>query len=461
MSDIWSEDRLEEECGVFGCYSPENSEVGDYTYLGLLSLQHRGQESAGISVSDENNKIRTEKGMGLIAQVFTSEALAKLTGRISLGHVRYSTAGSKSIENAQPFEGHCKLGNLSMAHNGTLVNAEIIRSLLEDGGVVFRSTSDSEVILNLIARGADKGSVQAVVDAMHAVKGSYALVLTLEGKLIGARDPYGLRPLCIGKKGDNLYLSSESCAFAAVGAEFVRDVQPGEIVVIDENGLTSHISSKKNTQSTCVFEYIYFARPDSVVDGLSVYDSRLRFGAELFKEGQVEADLVVGVPDSGIPAALGYSRASGIPFSLGFIKNHYVGRTFIHPSQELRERAVSVKLAAVKEEVAGKRVILIDDSIVRGTTSRRLVSKMRDAGAKEVHFGVVSPPIIEPCYFGIDTPVSEELIANKMQVEDIRKEIGADSLQYLSLNGLLKALGREQGFCLGCLTGEYPISPHQ
>jgi len=461
MSDIWSEDHLEEECGVFGCFSTEDTEVGDYTYLGLLALQHRGQESAGISVSDADHKIRTEKGMGLIAQVFTREGLAKLTGRTSVGHVRYSTAGSSNIENAQPFEGHCKLGHLSMAHNGTLVNAPIIRSLMEDSGVVFQSTSDSEVILNLIARSASKGAVQSVIDAMSAVKGSYALIITLEGKLIGARDPYGIRPLCIGKKGEAWYLSSESCALDAVGAEFVRDVAPGEIVVIDEKGIHSQLPQKRNTKSTCVFEYIYFARPDSVVDEISVYEARIRFGAELYKEGQIDADLVIGVPDSGIPAALGYARASGIPFSLGFIKNHYVGRTFIHPSQEMRERAVSVKLAAVKEEVEGKRVILIDDSIVRGTTSRRLVSKMRQAGAKEVHFGVVSPPIIEPCYFGIDTPVSEELIANNMDNEAIRKEIGADSLQYLTLDGLLNALKKDTGFCLGCLTGEYPISPHQ
>lgn len=458
---IWDQDKLEEECGVFGCYAPEMDDVGDYTYLGLLALQHRGQESAGISVADQDYRIRTEKGMGLIAQVFSREALAELQGRIAVGHVRYSTAGSVNLQNAQPFEGHCKLGHLSMAHNGTLVNAEIIRSLMEDGGVVFHSDSDSEVILNLIARGAQKGTTQAVVDAMRAIKGSYALVLTLEGKLIGARDPYGIRPLCIGRKGDSWFLSSESCALSAVGAEFVRDVAPGEIVIIDENGLHSQEPNKKNSQSTCVFEYIYFARPDSTVDNLSVYDARLRFGAELFKEGAVEADLVIGVPDSGIPAALGYSRASEIPFSLGFIKNHYVGRTFIHPSQEMRERAVSVKLSALGPEVKGKRVILIDDSIVRGTTSRRLVSKIREAGATEVHFGVVSPPIIEPCYFGIDTPVSEELIANKLSVEDIRKEIGADSLQYLSLEGLLRALGKEKGFCLGCLTGEYPISPHQ
>jgi amidophosphoribosyltransferase len=317
MSSFWSEDHLQEECGVFGCFSPKDDDVGDYCYLGLLSLQHRGQESAGISVAQEDCQVITTKGMGLIAQVFTREALVEMTGRIAVGHVRYSTTGTSNIENAQPFEGHCKLGHLSMAHNGTLVNSEILRSLMEDGGTVFQSTSDSEVILNLIARGSSKGSVKSVVDAMSAIKGSYALVLTLEGKLMGARDPYGLRPLCIGRKEDTWFLSSESCALNAVGAEFVRDVAPGEIVVLDQEGVQSFELNKKNVQATCVFEYIYFARPDSIIDGMSVYESRLRFGEELYKEGAVEADLVIGVPDSGIPAALGYSRASGIPFGSG------------------------------------------------------------------------------------------------------------------------------------------------
>lgn len=463
MIDAWGEDKLEEECGVFGVFTTkENQPVADYTYLGLLALQHRGQESAGIAVSDFEGNLNVAKGMGLIAQVFTKEQIDEMAGQISIGHVRYSTAGDKSLANAQPLEAHCKVGSLAIAHNGTLVNSEIIRSLLEDGGAMFRTSSDSEVILNMVARSASKGSETAVIEAMKAVKGSYALIINVDGKLIGARDPYGIRPLCLGQLDDETYiLSSESCAISAMGGKFIRDVEPGEIIIIDKEGIRSVELNKKNAQSTCVFEYIYFARPDSNIDGLNVFETRLKFGEALYKQAKVDADIVVGVPDSGIPAALGYSRASGIPYSLGFIKNHYVGRTFIHPSQAMRERAVSVKLSALENEVKGKRVILIDDSIVRGTTSRRLVTKMRKAGATEVHFGVVSPPIKEPCYFGIDTPVSEELIANKLNIDAICSEIGADSLAYLSLEGLLNGLGREEGFCLGCLTGQYPISPHQ
>jgi len=450
-------DKMEEECGVFGVFSPEDEQIGSLTYLGLLALQHRGQESAGISVI-EGDTITGHKDMGLASWVFKNVDPGELKGSVSIGHVRYSTAGDSCVENAQPLEGHCKLGSLVIAHNGNLINADIIRSLLEDGGVLFQTSSDSEVLMSMIARGASKGYEKAVVDAISAVKGSYALIISIDNKLIGVRDPYGIRPLCIGKMGDSWFLSSESCALDAVDAEFVRDVEPGEIVIIDENGLNSISHDKSNNLTTCVFEYIYFARPDSVIDGIDVYDVRSKCGEALYEEYPVDADVVVGVPDSGIPAALGYAHASGIPYVQGFIKNRYVGRTFISPTQEIREKAVSLKLNAVRSLVKDKKVLLVDDSIVRGTTSRRMVRKLRQAGAREVHIGIVSPPVSDPCYFGIDTPNREDLIANKMSNNEICDSIGADSLKYLSLDGLLSALGRKDGFCLGCLNGIYPIS---
>lgn len=450
-------DKMEEECGVFGVYSPNNDEIGNLTYLGLLALQHRGQESAGITVIQEG-KTNSHKDMGLVSWVFKKVDPSEFSGSIAVGHVRYSTSGDSCVENAQPLEGHCKLGSLVIAHNGNLINADIIRSLLEDGGVLFQTNSDSEVLMSMIARGASKGYEKAVVDAISAVKGSFALIISIDNKLIGVRDPYGIRPLCIGKEGDSWFLSSESCALDAVDAQFVRDVEPGEIVVIDESGLTSLKHDKNSNLTTCVFEYIYFARPDSIIDNIDVYEVRSKCGEALFKEYPVDADVVIGVPDSGIPAALGYSQASGIPYAQGFIKNRYVGRTFISPTQEIREKAVSLKLNAVRSLVKGKKVLLIDDSIVRGTTSRRMVRKLREAGAEEVHIGIVSPPVSDPCFFGIDTPNREDLIANNMDNNEICNSIGADSLQYLSLDGLLKALGREDGFCLGCLNGIYPIS---
>jgi len=456
-----ADDKLHEECGVFGLWAPPDADdAADEVYRGLLALQHRGQESAGITVG-EGGELRTEKGMGLISQVFSAFDLEEMSGHLGIGHVRYSTAGSSNIANAQPLEGHGKLGDIAVAHNGTLVNADVLRSLLEDGGVLFRTEADSEVLLAMIARKAAKGLENAITEAMSAVKGSYALVMLVGDKLIGARDPHGIRPMVLGKRDNRWYLASESCALESVGAETVRDVAPGEVILIDENGPRSIEQDLANDRATCVFEYIYFARPDSRIDGISVMECRLAMGRELAREWNVKADLVCGIPDSGVPAALGFARESGIPYGIGFIKNHYVGRTFIHPDQAMRERAVSVKLTVLKEEVKGKRVILIDDSIVRGTTSRRLVTLMREAGAKEVLFGVVSPPITYPCYFGIDTPVAEDLIAHAKDVDAIRKVLGADYLAYLSLDGLKKALERKKGFCLGCLTGTYPIPPHK
>lgn len=456
MLDL-SLDKFKEECGVFGIYSQKLMNVTEITYLGLYALQHRGQESAGIAISDGKDVV-CHKGMGLVCDVFNREEIEKSNGFSAIGHVRYSTTGSSNLENAQPILSRCKLGSIAIAHNGNLVNADVIRELLEDGGVIFQTSNDSEVVLNLIARGAKKGIERAVVDAIQAVKGSYAMVILTEGKLIGVRDPHGIRPLCIGKIDDNYILCSESCAIDALGGEFIRDVKPGEIVIIDNDGLKSINFAEKTKCETCSFEYIYFARPDSTIDGINVYSSRVRAGIELYKECPVEADVVIGVPDSGIPAAIGFSTVSNIPYGVGLIKNKYVGRTFIEPSQELREKAVSVKLNALKVNIEGKRVVLIDDSIVRGTTSVKLVEMLRRAGAKEVHLRIASPPVKFPCYFGIDTPYRNELIASNVDTEGIRQEIGADSLAYLSINGLLSSLKAGEGFCLGCFNGIYPIS---
>ena len=454
---INDEDKFKEECGVFGIFSPDkNLDVASLTYYGLYALQHRGEESAGIVYSDGETLI-CEKDMGLVCDVFDEKKLAAMKGHAAIGHVRYSTAGSSEVKNAQPLLSKFKLGDIAIAHNGNLVNAEVIRELLEDCGYMFQTTIDSEVILNLIARGAKKGMENALMDTMQAIKGSYGIVMLTKDKLIGARDQNGIRPLCIGTIGTSYVIASESCALDAVGADFLRDVKPGEIVIIDENGLKSTNFAEKIQSATCVFEYIYFARPDSTMDGINVYTSRVQAGKQLFEECPVEADMVIGVPDSGIAAAIGYSEISGIPFGIGLIKNRYVGRTFISPTQELREKAVSVKLNALKVNVEGKRVILIDDSIVRGTTSKRLVDILKKAGAKEVHFRVCSPVVQYPCYFGIDTPYRKELIGSNNDIEKIREEIGADSLGYLSMEGLLKSLGRD-GFCLGCFNGVYPVS---
>ncbi|MGL4107376.1 amidophosphoribosyltransferase [Clostridium sp. LP20] len=450
-------DKFKDECGVFGVYSNSPLDVAGMTYYGLYALQHRGQESAGIAVSD-GEKVDMHKELGLLTEAFTQEDLKKLKGHIGIGHVRYSTTGANKVENSQPLLAVSKLGPVAMAHNGNLVNADVIRELLEDGGHVFHTTIDSEVIATLIARGAKRGIERAVVDAIQAVKGSFAMVILTKDKLIGARDPHGIRPLCIGKVDDAYILSSESCGLDAVGAEFVRDVEPGEVVVIDENGIRSIRYSENAGCQTCAFEYIYFARPDSIIDGLDVQVTRVRAGEELFKEHKIEADLVAAVPDSGIPAAIGYARASGIPFDTAFVKNRYVGRTFISPSQEIREKAVAVKLNPLKVNVNGKRVILIDDSIVRGTTSRHLVESLRRAGAKEVHFLVASPVVKYPCYFGIDTPYRSELIGANYSVNEIADMIGADSLGYLSMDGMYKTFAGKNGFCVGCFNGIYPVS---
>ena len=451
-------DKFKDECGVFGVYSSIPMDAAGLTYYGLYALQHRGQESAGIAASD-GNEIKFHKGLGLITDAFkNTEDLHKLVGNIAIGHVRYSTTGANTVENSQPLVSNSKIGTIAMAHNGNLVNADVIRELLEDGGHIFHTSIDTEVIATLLARGAAKGIEKAIVDAMQAVKGSFALVIMTKDKLIGVRDPHGIRPLCIGKLDDAYILSSESCALDAVGANFVRDVKPGEIVVIDKDGIKSIIYAEDSGCQTCAFEYIYFARPDSQIDGLDVYTTRVKAGEQLFREHKIDADLIVPVPDSGIPAAIGYSKASGIPFGTGFIKNRYVGRTFISPSQEVREKAVAVKLNPLRVNVEGKRVIMIDDSIVRGTTSKHLVEAMKRAGAKEVHLLIASPVVKFPCYFGIDTGYRSELIGANHSVNEICDILGCDSLGYLSMEGMYKCFTGKKGFCVGCFNGVYPVA---
>lgn len=453
---LMAKDKMEEECGVFGIYSKEVNEVAQITYYGLYALQHRGQESAGISVSNFG-EIVTYKGMGLTADVFTPETLNNLVGNAAIGHVRYSTTGASKLENAQPLESRYKLGQIAVAHNGNLTNAKIIRELLEDAGSTFNTSIDSEVIIKMIARKANGNVEDAIRSTVGAIKGAYALVILAGNKLVGVRDPYGIRPLCLGinENGDYI-LASESCAIDAVGGTLIRDVLPGEMVIIDENGVKSVKYSENNKKAPCSFEHIYFARPDSVIDGLNVYESRVEAGRLLAKQMKVEADVVIGVPDSGIPAAIGFAEASGIHYAIGLVKNKYIGRTFIKPTQALREQAVMVKLNPLKVNLEGKRVVIIDDSLVRGTTSKILIEIIRRAGAKEVHFRSASPAVKHSCYFGIDTAHREELIAARLSVEEIRKEINADTLDYLSMENMLKSL-KGCDYCVGCFNGEYPV----
>ena len=450
----FGEDKLKDECGVFGIYAPDQ-EVARLTYYGLYALQHRGQESAGIAVSD-GRSITVHKGMGLVSEVFSDSIVNGLKGKMAIGHVRYSTTGSSLLANAQPLVVHYQKGMMALAHNGNLTNALELREELGKNGAVFQTTIDSEVIINLITRYRRDSLEDALVKTMMDLRGAYALVILAEDKLFGLRDPHGVRPLCIGRLGDRYCLASESCALDTIGAEFVRDVEPGEIVVIDEEGLHARQGLTRTDRSSCAFEYIYFARPDSTIDQLNVAESRRQMGIELARECPIEADLVIAVPDSGTASALGYATALGIPFGEGLIKNRYVGRTFIQPTQAMREVGVRLKLNANASVLKDKRVVMIDDSIVRGTTSSKLVDMVKKAGAKEVHFLISSPPVAYPCYYGIDTAEREKLIANQLDVEGIRKYIGADSLHYISEEGLLRALGMNT-VCLACFNGTYPI----
>jgi amidophosphoribosyltransferase len=463
-SHYYDEDEMHEECGVFGIYDFDGNDVANTIYYGLFALQHRGQESCGIAVSDTagpKGKVSSLKGMGLVNEVYTTDSLSKLKGNIGVGHVRYSTAGASTIENAQPLVLNYVKGTLGLAHNGNLVNAPELRRELELTGAIFQTTIDSEVIAYHIARERVKcGSVEeAVTRALKKVRGSYSLVIMSPRKLIGARDPFGFRPLCIGKRDNAYILASESCALDTIGAEFVRDVEPGEVVTISpEYGIQSYKNMCQEQHARCIFEYIYFARLDSVIDGMSVYDSRITAGRCLAKDSPVDADVVVGVPESGNAAAMGYSLESGIPYGTAFVKNGYVGRTFIKPQQSQRESSVRVKLNVLKEAVNGKRVIMIDDSIVRGTTSDRIVGMLREAGATEVHVRISSPPFLYPCYFGTDIPEREQLIAYNRSINEICEVIGADSLGYLGEERLSQMV---QGLpiCKGCFTGEYPMKP--
>ena len=462
--NINAEDELHDECGVFGAYDFDGGDVASTIYYGLFALQHRGQESCGIAVSDTQGpkgKVFSYKDMGLVNEVFDAEKLDKLNGNIGVGHVRYSTAGSSVRENAQPLVLNYVKGTLGMAHNGNLLNAIELREELSYTGAIFQTTIDSEVIAYLIARERLKTSTveAAVKNSMEKIKGAYSLIVMSPRKLIGARDPFGFKPLCIGKRDNTYFLSSETCALDTVGAEFVRDVLPGEVVTITHNGIESDTSLCQKNTARCIFEYIYFARPDSKIDGMGVYESRINAGRILAKTHPVEADLVVGVPESGNAAALGYSLESGIPYGNAFIKNNYVGRTFIKPKQEQRESSVKVKLNVLSDTVKGKRVIMIDDSIIRGTTSARIVALLKQAGASEVHVRISSPPFLHPCYFGTDIPSEDQLIASGNTVDEICKLIGADSLGYLETDKLSEMICGGTGYCDACFTGNYPIEP--
>ena len=458
--NVFLEDKLGEECGVFGFYDNDGFDVSHMTYYALYALQHRGQESAGM-VLNKNREFSLYKDSGLVPEVFTERILNSLEGTISVGHVRYSTKGGNYRENAQPLVNHYVKGTLALAHNGNLINSNILRDDLKKEGALFHTTMDSEVIMYVIAQERIKaGSVQeAVKNTMDIIKGSYSLVIMSPEKLIGARDPHGIRPLSIGKLENSYILSSETCAFDNIGAEFIRDVEPGEVVWIDKNGLHSIKSeSAAEKSSICIFEHVYFARPDSVIQGASVYEMRKLMGRHLAKDYPVEADLVCGVPDSGLCAAIGYAEESGIPYGKGFIKNKYIGRTFIKPTQSEREIAVNIKLNVLKSSVEGKRVVMVDDSIVRGTTCANIIRDLKKAGAKEVHVRISSPLFLWPCYFGTDIPSRDCLMGVKYSVEEMRQIIGADSLGFLSMDALSEiAKNLDCDYCHGCFTGEYPM----
>ncbi|MBP3952580.1 amidophosphoribosyltransferase [Bacillus suaedae] len=449
---------LNEECGVFAIWG--HKDAAQLTYYGLHSLQHRGQEGAGIVVSD-GEQLKIHKGLGLVNEVFNPNTFSELSGHAAIGHVRYATAGGGGFANVQPLMFRSQMGSLAIAHNGNLVNANSMKHQLESQGSIFQSTSDTEVVAHLIKRSGYQTLVDQFRNALEMLKGAYALAVMNEHQLMVALDPNGLRPLSIGRLGDAYVIASETCAFDIIGATYEREVEPGELIVIDDDGLRSQRFSGSATRAICSMEYVYFARPDSNVDELNVHTSRKNLGKQLAMEFPVEADVVTGVPDSSISAAIGYAEQSGIPYELGMIKNRYVGRTFIQPSQELREQGVKMKLSPVRGVVEGKRVVMIDDSIVRGTTSKRIVNMLREAGALEVHVRISSPPIKHPCFYGIDTSNSGELIAANHSIEEMRVMMGADSLAFLSTEGLTKGIGRSDdvpncGQCLACFTGQYP-----
>lgn len=443
-------------CGLFGIYGHEKA--SEITYYGIYALQHRGQESAGI-VSVHEGEFHEHKGMGLVAQVFNNDSLSKLKGNMAIGHTRYSTTGSSNIINAQPLVATCGLGKIAIAHNGNLTNAAELRERLENTGSIFQTTTDSEIIVQLLARKEFEGQPNNLISTIRRIKGAYSLLIMTPQEIIGIRDPHGFRPLSLGKLGNAWVLSSETCAFDLIGAKFERDVRPGEIVVINKDGLRSIIAFPEHSRHAfCIFEYVYFARPDSILGGSSVYKARVEMGRQMARENPVDADIVVPIPDSGNCAALGFSLESGIPFEMAFVRNHYVGRSFIQPSQLVRDLNVKIKLNLIKDLVKGKRVVIIDDSIVRGTTCKRRVMNLKKAGAKEVHVRVSCPPHRHPCVYGIDFPDESQLMAANHTIEEIRDFLHADSLAYLSLEGMVKATGQPiDSFCLACFNGDYPV----
>lgn len=447
---------IHEECGVFGVYG--HPEAANLTYLGLYALQHRGQEGAGICSTD-GKSFYLDKSMGLVADIFSEKRLKKLSGHAAIGHNRYSTAGSSSLKNVQPFLVNYILGSIAIAHNGNLINAEYVKHDLERSGAIFQSNSDSEVILHLIARSTLDNPVDRIKDALSTVKGAFSILFLEESQLIAVRDPFGVRPLSLGILDGAYVIASETCAFDLIGANFIRDIQPGEILVINDNGLHSFNLLQSNKKAFCVFEFVYFARPDSFIfDYNCVNTVRKNFGRILARDALPEADLVIAVPDSGVPAAIGFAEESKLPFDFGLIRNHYIGRTFIEPKQNIRHFGVKIKLNPVKDILRGKRVVVVDDSIVRGTTSKKIVKMIRElGGAKEVHMRISSPPTIGPCFYGIDTPTRQELIASSHMVEEIRKYITADSLAYLTIEGLKEVLPNPENYCLACFNNSYPI----
>jgi amidophosphoribosyltransferase len=449
-------DKFREECGVFGVFG--HPEAANLVYLGLHGLQHRGQEGAGIASSD-GKQFFTEKAMGLVADIFSEKKLGKLPGHMAIGHNRYSTAGSSSLKNVQPIVAKFALGSLAIGHNGTLVNAEELKEKLEEEGAIFQTTSDSEVILHLMAHSKEERFEWKVIDTLNRISGAYSLVIMREKELIAVRDPYGVRPLSLGLVDGAYVVASETCAFDLIGATYMRDVEPGEMVIISESGITSKRALNSTRRAFCVFEYIYFARPDSnIFGGHNVNEIRKELGRQLARESGVEADIVIPVPDSGVPAAIGFSEECDIPFDFGLIRNHYVGRTFIEPKQSIRHFGVKLKLNPVRGLLEGKRVVVVDDSIVRGTTSKKIIKMIREGGgAREVHMRISSPPCIGPCYYGIDTPTRQELIASTHSVEEIRKHITADSLSYIALEGIRDIVPEPESYCCACFDNQYPI----
>jgi amidophosphoribosyltransferase len=453
-------DKFHDECGVFGIFG--HPEAANLTYLGLYALQHRGQESCGIVAGDGKN-LRSYRGMGLVSDVFKRDSIfEELPGRNAIGHVRYSTAGSSDLKNVQPILVDYARGSIAVAHNGNLVNAQDLRNELENSGSIFSTTSDTEVLIHLLAKSPSDLLSERIAEALMAVKGAYSILFLTETRMVAVRDPNGFRPLALGKLNEGFVIASETCAFDLIEAEFIREIEPGEMIFIDKHGMKSYKPFKETLPSPCIFEFVYFARPDSTIFGEHVYKVRKELGRQLAREHKVEADVVIAVPDSGVPATIGYAEESGIPFELGLIRNHYVGRTFIEPQQSIRHFGVKLKLNPVREVIDGKRVVVVDDSIVRGTTARKIVKMIRNAGASEVHMRISSPPTSFPCYYGIDTPSRKELISSSHTIDEISRYITADSLGYLSREGMLRAAGVPEAasircFCDACFSGDYPV----